>query len=787
MLLALFALLQAPAVSPLADPASPPNRYDGRARQLSVNVPRRDVSVKIDGVLDEPVWAEAAVLAGFSHFQPVEGEPAADSTEVLVWYSPTAIHFGIRAREPHGEVHATLADRDKIFSDDVIQLLIGTYNDSRQAFLFAVNPLGIQGDGVMVERGNVSGGGFAGGSQQSREGSDLAPDYVYESKGRLVEGGFEVEVRIPFKSLKYQSKGEQTWQLHVLRKIQHSGFEDSWVPAERTRASFLAQSGQLQALQGLKRGLTLDFTPEVTGRLDGSRLDSGSWDYKRAGPDVGGTIRWGISNNLSLNATANPDYSQIESDVNQTTFDPRDALFFPEKRPFFLDGLEAFQTPFNLAYTRRVVQPVGAVKLTGKTLGTNLGFISAVDNQDASATGDNHPVVNIVRLQKDVASGSRLGLVYTDRIDGDNWNRVGAVDGRLAFGRSNIVFQAGLGKTHEFGNDLSGPLWLGRFTYSGNRFLLRYSFSGIDPDFRTRSGFINRAGDANLSLTNMLIFKGKPGAFVESFTPDITLNGAWTYDVLMNGGGVRDPKFHVNLNTTLRGGWNIGFSALLETFGYDPRIYGRYSLEVPGAGGAGLDTIPFTGGNQRIPNRDYVLTVGTPSWKNFSASLFTLVGQDENFYEWASAELGWVDIGLNWRPTNQLRIEGHYLQTQVRRRSDHTLANRQRIPRLKVEYQLARPLFIRVVGDYFTDETDALRDNGRTEAPILINGQRTVATSTNLFRGDFLLSFAPVPGTVLFAGYGSTLTEPRSFGFTDFKRENDGFFLKASYLFRMGG
>lgn len=786
MLLALLALLHASPSAPHPDSVRVDGRYDGRARQLNVNVPRRDVQVKVDGVLDEPIWQEAAVLHGFSHFQPIENQPAEDSTEVLVWYSPTAIHFGVRAREPHGTVNATMADRDKIFSDDVIQFLIGTFNDSRQAFMFAVNPFGIQGDGVMVERGNVAGGGFAGRSAQAREGSDLSPDYVFESKGRLVEGGYEIELRIPFKSLRYQSGDEQVWQLHVLRQVSHSGFEDSWVPAERAKASFLAQGGRLEGLKQLQRGLTLDFTPEVTGRLDGSRDGNGRWDYDRGGPDIGGTLRWGITNNLSLNATANPDYSQVESDVNQTQFDPRDALFFPEKRPFFLDGLEQFTTPFNLAYTRRVVQPVGAIKLTGKAAGTNIGLISAVDKEDASATGDEHPIVNMIRLQKDIGSGSRLGVVYTDRIDGDNWNRVGAVDGRLAFGRSNFVFQAGLGKTHEFGTDLSGPLWLGRFTYAHERFLLRYSFNGIDPDFRTRSGFVNRTGDANLSLTNMLIFKGKPGSFIESFTPDITLNGAWTYDVLMDGGEVRDPKIHFNFNSNLRGGWDVGFSLLLETFGYDPRIYGGYSLEVPGAGGVGLDTIPFTGGNQRIPNRDYVFTVATPSWKNFNANLFVLVGQDENFYEWASANLGWYDVGINFRPTSQLRIEGRYLQIDTRRRSDGTLAGRQRVPRVKVEYQIARPLFVRVVGDYFTEEVDALRDEGRTQAPILINGRRTTPTSDNVLRGDVLLSFVPTPGTVFFAGYGSTMVEPRSLKFREFERVSDGFFLKASYLFRIG-
>ena len=317
----------------------------------------------------------------------------------------------------------------------------------------------------------------------SREQADLSPDFVFLSKGRLVEGGYEVEVRIPFKSLRYQGGAAvQVWQLHVLRQIQHAGYEDSWVPAERDNASFLGQAGTLTGLQGLQRGLALDITPEVTGRYDGARAANGrDWGYDRQGPEFGATVRWGITNNLTLNGTANPDFSQIESDVSQIQFDPRDALFFPEKRPFFLDGLELFSTPFNLVYTRRLVQPVGAVKLTGKAFGTDVGLISAVDDRVASATQEDHPVVNVLRLQRDVGRRSRLGMVYTDRIDGDNWNRVGAVDGRVAFGKSNLVFQLGGSRTREFGTTTGGPLWLGRFTHNGRLIGVRWAFSGIRP------------------------------------------------------------------------------------------------------------------------------------------------------------------------------------------------------------------------------------------------------------------------------------------------------------------
>ncbi|MDH4132419.1 MAG: carbohydrate binding family 9 domain-containing protein [Gemmatimonadota bacterium] len=790
MLLALLALTQAPAAaSPLA--AEPPAVHSGRRRELAVAIPRVEAEITVDGVLDEAVWRQAPILTDFSQFQPVDGLPAVDSIEVRVWYSPTAIHFGVHAFEPHGEVQATLADRDRIFADDYIQFFLGTFNDGRQAFMFAVNPLGVQADGALVERGQVQGGGFMGGAASSRESADLSPDYVFESKGHLVEGGYVVEAKIPFKSFRYRAAETQTWQLHVMRYIQHSAHEDSWVPAERASASFLGQSGTLVGLQGLERGLTLDITPEVTGRWDGAPAGS-SWDYTAQGPEVGGTVRWGITSNLSLNGAVNPDYSQIESDVTQIQFDPRDALFYPEKRPFFLDGLELFQSPNNLIYTRRIVQPEGAVKLAGKVGGSDVGLISAVDNQIASATGEDNPILNILRLQKDVGGRSRAGLVYTDRIDGDDYNRVAAADTRLVFGKSNLRLQYGQSWTREGGQSLTGPLWEARFNHSGKLFGARYGFTGVDPDFRTRSGFIQRTGDANLNLVNLLTFNGGEGAFLEKFTPDISLIGRWIYDSLMDGAGIRDKLLHFNTNATLRGGWGVGASLLVETFGYDPRLYQNYYLEVPGPGGVGLDTIPFTG-EPTLNNLDWVLSASTPEFGMFSANVLYLWGQDENFYEWSSADIVFLDAGIRFRPTDKVRLEGRYRIQDFIRRSDDTRVARLRTPRLKLEYQIARPLFVRLTGEYVAYQQDDLRDDGRTDAPILIyspssgNYNRATGYTSNTFSGDVLLSFTPVPGTVVFAGYGSTRTGAEAFKFDDLDRVSDGFFAKVSYLFRVGG
>jgi hypothetical protein len=758
--------------------------YHGRENHLQIQLPRHEAEVVIDGVLDELAWARASLLTGFSQFFPRDGIPASDSTEVLVWYSPSAIHFGIRAFEAHGAVHATLADRDRIFSDDNIQILLGTFNDGRQATVFMVNPFGVQADGSLVETGRAGSTGIFGGGNVSRDPTDLNPDFVFQSRGRLTEYGYEVEVRIPFKSLRYQAASEQTWGIHVIRRVQHSGYEDSWVPARRDNASFLSQSGKLMALTDLKRGLVLDLQPELTARVEGVPGANG-WKYDRRDPELGGNLRWGVSNNLTLNATANPDFAQIESDAGQVTFDPRNAIFFPEKRPFFLDGSEQFNTPNTLVYTRRIVQPAGAIKLTGTAFGTNLGLLSALDDREISFTGDNRPIFNILRVQRDVGTGSRFGVVYTDKIDGDDYNRVLGIDGRIVFGGIyQAQFQAAGSRTRFLGTTTEAPLWFARVARNGRKFGFRYSINAISEDFSAQSGFIGRRGVVNATVVHSLTWTGKPGAFFERITQDVQLHGTWKYRDFVHGNESLDNKLHFNTAATLRGGWGASAAILIETFGYDPDIYTDYALDSLGT------TIPFSGPQtQDIPNLDFVASFNTPEFAHFSANVFSLYGYDENFFEWASGELFILNGGMAWRPTDQLRLEFRYQHQQVSRRTDGSLVDIQQIPRLKVEYQITRPLFVRAIGEYARQWTDQLRDASRTGLPILIfdgnTHNPTQVTENRRFRGDLLLSFQPNPGTVFFAGYGSTAREPNVQGDDRLRRTDDAFFIKASYLFRM--
>ena len=768
-------------------PGTPPTVYHGRRGEVAAAPPRIEASITVDGVLDEPVWARAAVLTGFSQFSPTDGIAAQDSTQVLVWYSPTAIHFGIRAFEAHGDVHATLAERDKIQNDDYVQLLLGTFNDGRQATVFMVNPLGQQADGVLNETGQGGSHGFS--AIQSRESADLSPDFVFQSRGRVTAWGYEVEVRIPFKSLKYQSQPVQTWGLNVVRRVQHSGYEDTWTPAMRASASFLSQSGTLTGLTDLRRGLVLELTPEVTDRMDGAAAAAdGRWSYRTRAPAVGANVRWGLTNNLTLSGAVKPDFSQVEADAQQFQYDPRKALSYAEKRPFFLDGIEQFTTPNGLVYTRRIVQPAAAVRLSGKVGTTNVGFLSAVDDQVASTTGHDRPVFNILRVGRDIGRQGRIGMLYTDRVDGANSNRVLGIDTRFVNHRIyQAALQLAMSRTVRGGETLTGPLWDVRLARNGRAFGLNVTLTGSDPDFRTESGFRDRVGEVHGSIAPRYTFFFAPGSRIESITPNIALDGDWFYTHFVRQQDARDKHLYLNLEANLRGGWNLGLSEILETFGFDPYYYGSiYRIAKPLPGG-GVDTLPFTG-TPRLPNRDWVARIVTPQFRSFSASILAIYGQDENFYEWASGDILWLTLGLDVRPSERIRLSGTYNLREFNRKNGRGTVGVQRAPRVKLEYQITRSLFARIISEYASNETRDLYDESRTGWPLLVRSGtgwvRATGAQSNSFRADWLVKYQPQPGTVFYAGYGARMTEPERMQFQHLARRDDAFFVKASYLFR---
>lgn len=710
-------------------PAQSPVVVDGVGAP-GFSIPRVEETAAIDGRLDEPAWAKATRLTGFSEYRPVDRQRASERTEVLVWYSPDALHFGIIAHDSNpGSVRATRADRDSLDREDSVRIYLDTFNDRRRAFVFGVNPLGAQEDGVQTE-GAFNAGRMMGGTV------DLSPDYQFDSRGQLTPDGYVVEVRIPFKSLRYPSSTPAKWGVNVLRKTQRTGREDTWTDAQRV-ASFLGQAGTMQGMTEMKRGVVTELQPFVTGASNGSRSTDGG--FKRSRPDVapGANLRFGFTN-ISLDATVSPDFSQVESDAAQVTVNERFALFFAEKRPFFLEGIELFATPGQLVYTRRIADPIAGGKLTGKIGRTGVAFLSAVDEAGAGP----NTWMNVARIRQDVGRDSLVGVTYTDATRTGSFNRVLAADARIVFKSLYYVLgQVGGSWSDRGGPTVSAPTWQAEFDRTARKWGFNYRLAGIGEGFEAASGFVPRNNIVEFRAFNRLSYYGSRGALVEGVTVFAGPTRLWRYaafgkEQAMEGGE------SVSVTATLRGGWSLNLRTGRDFVHFNP---------------GGTETY--------VSNLSGTYSVTTPIFEKFNAKVEVRAGGAAIFAEAADGRERRLTTSLGLRPTQSTRIEASLVSSRIHRERDDTEFARATIPRLKVEYQPRRSLFFRVISEY--------------------RSERVAGRPFKGLRSDWLLSFEPTPGTVVFLGYGASQErDPFRLGEDALRRTSDGFFVKLAYLIR---
>lgn len=719
----------------VAQPAAPvpqARTVDG-AGAPAFAVPRIEDTVVIDGRLDEPVWTRAVRLTGFSEYRPVDRQRASERTEVLVWYAPDALHFGVIAYDSvPGSIRATSADRDSLEREDSVRIYLDTFNDRRRAFVFGVNPLGAQEDGVQTE-GAFNAGRMMGGAV------DLSPDYQFDSQGRLTETGYVVEIRIPFKSLRYPTTPGAPWGLNILRKIQRTGREDTWTDAQRV-ASFLGQAGTMEGLADMERGVVTEFQPFVTGASNGTRSsEDGRFRRSRIDLGPGANLRLGFTN-LSMDATINPDFSQVESDAAQVTVNERFALFFAEKRPFFLEGIELFATPGQLVYTRRIADPLGGVKLTGKVGRTGLAFLSAVDE-----AGPSDVWVNLGRLRRDVGKDSLVGVTFTDRTRNGGFNRVLAADARLVFRNLYYVLgQIGGSWTGDRGQTTTAPTFQAEFDRTARRWGFNYRLSGFGRGFDAQSGFVPRSNIVELSAFNRLSYYGTRGSLIEGVTMFFGPNRVWTWDGFLSERAIEGVD-SLNLSATLRGGWSIS-ARPARSFAH---------------------LLVADGGRRYVSVFNGTASVTTPIFSKVNGRVDVRTGGAIIFSSASEGRETRVTASLAVRPTTATRIEGSVVRSTLRQARDNAVFARASIPRIRVEFQPRRSLFFRMISEY------------RAEQP------NPFAASTRGLRTDWLLSFEPRPGTVVFLGYGlSQNRDEDRFGADRFERASDGVFIKLAYLIR---
>ena len=781
-MLSVFFLLQIAAGQGVA----PAQTYEGTGRP-AVAIPRLaadDGTVTIDGSLTDPAWSQAARLTGFRQYQPADGRPAEERTEARVFYSRDAIYFGVTAyaRNP-SSVRATIADRDNLGNEDRITIYLDTFHDKRRAYFFVVNPLGSQGDGVRTE-GAASAGNMFGGNV------DWNPDFRFESKGQVTDSGYVVELRIPFKSLRFPTGEPQTWGVNVVRNVQATGFEDTWTDARRATASFLSEAGTLTGIKDIERGITTEVQPFVTARLTGVRVGN-EFERDDVNPDGGVNLKVALPA-VTLDATVKPDFSQVESDAGLVTVNERFALFFAEKRPFFLEGIELFNTPNQLVYTRQIAAPVAGAKVTGKLGPVSVAYLSALDDTRCpTIVGDfrdfkpdcDKALFNIARLRRDFGGTSTAALTVTDRRAGDTTNTVLAGDVRYVFGRM-YYFESQLGASWtkdslRFGTtDMTvAPIWKAELDRTGRTWGFNYQFNGISDEFVSRAGFLPRTGIVQARAFNRLSYYGKPGARLENVTVFFGPDRIWLYDDFSVGDAYEGRE---SLNTTfrLRGGWNLSANFGRNFFTFDPGAYAGLYIVGPD----GLQ--PYLPPDEQLSNLFTISsTIGTPTFRIFNASLTVARNQMAIFAEGSEGREWRATGSLTMRPTRTVRAEGSLQVVQIDRDYDGSEYARTIIPRLKVEYQPTRALFFRVVSQYQSQRTSALltpwgqelvRQNG---APV---GEGDVGT----LRTDWLVSYEPTPGTVAFFGYGDTRADFQTPRLTDLELQADGFFVKVAYQWR---
>jgi hypothetical protein len=727
----------------------------------TAEIPRLESTVLIDGKLDEPVWSRATRLTGFWQYQPVDGRPAEQETEILAWYAEDAIYFGIIAHDDNpASIRATVADRDNIDNDDYVVLDLDTFHDRRRAFFFGVNPLGIQSDGVRSEgAGQVS--SLIPGS------TDVNPDFTWQSKGRITERGYEVEIRIPFRSLRYPGSGPQEWGFNATRVVQRTGYTNTWTDVRRANASFLGQEGAIGGLSDMRHGVTVEAQPFVTATADGIR-DGVSGDFIRddVNPDAGLNLRLGFSN-YALDATANPDFSQVESDEGQVTVNERFALFFPEKRPFFLEGIELFGSPQTLVYTRRIVDPKAGAKLTGKFGQLGVAHLTAVDQTDTDDAW-----FNVSRFRRDFGRNSIAGLTFTNRDQPGNHNRVLAGDFRYVWGLYYTQFQYGRSWTSDPAGSRNAPIWQAEFDRTGRSWGFNYLLTGQGDGFDAQAGFVNRLRSNVVTghAFNRFTLYGARAALLENLTVFFGPERIWLYDDFGFKAGL-EGREQFDATFQLRGGWELNGHVERQFVNFQDSSFAGYTIG-SAAGPAYLPADDFSGFTGQVK-------ITTPTWQKLGADVTYGRGRVAIFQEGRTGT-GWQLSGnVAVRPTPTLRVTG--LATLFRLyRLDGSEFARSTIPRLKLEYQPNRALFFRVIGEYRSEQRAALLDPASGDS-LFVGGAAQPTTEFNGLRLDLLASYEPTPGTVAFLGYGSSLESDAEFNWSRLQRVNDGFFVKLAY------
>jgi len=675
-----------------------------RARLVAQRV---DQPPKLEEFLAPDPPAGGVRVAEFRQREPGDGVPVSVPTTAYVSYDDAKLYVVFVCQDDPARIRAGLTKREEISVDDGVAVYLDTFRDRKRAYLFQANPLGVQLDGIVTEG----------------QDDDYSFDAVWQSEGRLTPNGYVVRIAIPFRSLRFAKAPVQSWGIALARFVRRSNEEAYWPHVTKRLAGFVPQFGTIEQLRDISPGRNLQAIPY--GAFTGARfLDTEVPAFRKATDRrVGLDLKTVVRDAVTLDGTVNPDFSQVESDEPQVTINERFEVFFPEKRPFFIENAGYFQTPVNLFFSRRITDPGGGARLTTKAGRWALGAIGINDRAPEEFVGSGlarepHAGIGVVRAQREIGRESTVGLLVSNRQLAGGANRVASADARLALSKT-WIFTSQVIATYARDSGAAGAAGTGLYAQvmrDGRNLDYSAQYLDLSPSFDAPLGFVPRVGVREMVHELQLV--RRPHGPIVKLGPTFTT--AFTWD-----------RSGALLDRSLKASWEL-------------KLVGETKLQVSHERAFELfDDVPFDLYETKLSLESEWL-----KWLAWSVSYKQ--GTDVNHKPPSGvapfvAGAGKGELAVTFRPTPRLRLDHTYLCSRLTTLPGAAPAGgppvrvfTDRILREKANYQFSRALSLRTIVDYTAVDRDS------TLSRVAAERRWTV---------DVLLTYLVNPGTALFVGY----------------------------------
>jgi hypothetical protein len=658
--------------------------------KLSINALKIDKPITLTGKMDNPVWANAQPVELLYEVQPGDNTPASQKTVVRVLYDDKNLYFGFQCYDTDpSKIRANISDRDNIFNDDYVVVALDTYGDFQRTYELAVNPYGIKGD-----------------LMRSNDDEDSSFDMIWDAAASRNEKGWTAEISIPFSSINFPSKDEQTWVLEIIRNLPRaSKTQISWVKVDRNLPSLMPQAGLLKGIRNISSGGKIELLPYIMGQKSGFMRDAynpnSGIKYDPIIGRFGGSIKYTPTADITIDAVVNPDFSQIESDAAQISVNTTFALNYDEKRPFFLTGQELL--PNQHYYSRSINDPLYAGRIIGKTGGLTYMYMGAYDRntvfvvpgEDMSSTvaSDLNSFVNIGRARYDFGNENYIGGIVSARNIDDGHNYLFGIDWRYKFW-SNWYFAGGLmlSQTKElndstlfysdrlFGNTshtagfngekYSGTGLQASISHSERSFSFSVGYNDFSPTYQTYNGLFTSVGNRVISHSQGYYFYPQ-NSFLDKATLNVMSSIRFNY-----AGHYKERFVMPQLSLALKGQTSLSVSYLLvndENF-FNTDLTGVHRTQMS------LSTSPI---------KEISFSVNGSFGRFIHRSSTPSVGEGHS-----------ISASLKLKPTRQLDISFSYAREALRNRETDALYYDGNIYRLVGIYQFNPEVMFRTILQY---------------------------------------------------------------------------------------